>query len=215
MRSAPHSSFPSFIPRLGFLAVVVAMGLACSSAPPLQSKTLPDGAGSVSSVVAVDPIGSELSDALTRVLDRPSGRVERRTSLGVVGFEVTMISTLTWDARGGALATTMETSGPLAQHSEIVAILASRKELAQANDRSLGADDLLLEQRLVATAVVELVGELRLAADAAGRLVGERIVGDSVERITVEIERGHLFAVTAEFGHAGAGGRDEWRFSGG
>ncbi len=202
---------------LGALALAGTTTLGCapssSGSPAPLGASLTVGAFTVSTSVV--PRGPGLSVALIEMITAPVGRVERRTTLGVAAVEVTMVSTLSWDTSGGELASRLQAGGPLVGHPGIAAILASREQLAQADDRLLDPDDLALEQDGVVAGVIGLIGEIQLADDGAGRLVGERIVGGTVERVTVEIEQGHLVFVGTEFGGAGAGGRDEWRFYGG
>ncbi len=163
---------------------------------------------------AVMPRSPGLSEALIEMITVPVGRVERRTTLGVAAIEVTMISTLSWDESGGQLVSRLEAGGSLTRDPHIAAVLATRDELARADDRLLDPHGLAREHRDVVAGVIGLIGEIRLLDDGAGRLVGERIVEGTVETVTVEIESGRFVFVGMEFGDAGAGGRDEWRFYG-
>jgi len=222
MRFVPDLSLSRPASRLGVLAVAVSLAAACSSASSAPSILPSEIEGPTSPIIdfstgGVDPtvhIRLFLSDALAQVFLAPSGRVERRTSLGVVGFETAMISTLTWDVSGGRTVSRMEASGPLATHPEVTEMLAARAESARADDRLLTAEQIALEQQIITATIIESIGDLPLVADATGRLIGERIAGDTVERITVEIQDNQLLLVVLDFGHAGAGGRDEWSFMG-
>jgi len=222
MRFVPNLSFLHPALRLGVLAVVVSVNAACSSPSSTPSVPPSEIEGPISPYVDIsearaDPVidtGSLLPDALAQAFLAPSGRVERRTSLGVVGFEASMISILTWNAAGGRSISRMEASGPLAAHPDVVEIVAGRSDSVQADDRLLTVEEIAVEQHVIAQTITESIGELHLVTDATGRLVGERIVGDTVERITVEIRESQLVLVVLDFGHASAGGRDEWRFRG-
>ncbi len=134
------------------------------------------------------------AELISELVALPNGQVTRRTTLLVAGIGATRTTTLIWDPGGGILTTF---DGDFVEST-----------------RLLSAADLAAERDQIGHALLTQVEEAAVVDAGRGRWEG----ASTTQPATVTVVRstdGRELTMVVEFGSVVAGGRDEWRLSGG